>query len=69
MGPMGSDEYCGGAIFVGTALVLWVQCCANGDCCQLLEGGERNKRIESRKAVERGCGQSPGWWKRSTVGE
>ena len=49
------EEYCGGAIFVGTARVIWPQRCANGDCCQFWEEGERNKRIASRKVMESGC--------------
>ena len=35
----------------------------------ILRGGERNKRIASRKAADCSYGQSLGWWKRSTVAE
>ena len=59
-------KYCGGAILVGTAKVLWAQCCANGDCCRIWEGGERNKVIHC--ITEGRSSQFHGWWG-SHVGE
>ena len=73
VGPMGSEEcftegmrsnLCWHSMsHMGSVLCQW------RFLSVLIGSVERNKRIASRKAAECWYGQSPGWWKRSTVRE